>query len=166
MRRFAKIQPDFKAETKLCPDCLTIKPFSDFPLRKNTGKIYTYCNECSAKRARAWSSGNKVQKAATNAAWAEANKEHVRKNAKARYYRAAYGMTLEEVAEKLEQQNFSCAICETGINEGTLVIDHCHGHGHIRDLLCNRCNISLAPLEREGFLEKALAYLERHRSVG
>src|SRR5690606_6635521 len=101
---------------------------------------------CNAARTRRWSAANRERKAATNKAWYEANREKERARARARYFRVTYGMTQEELAAKLSQQNSRCAICETEIDEKTLVVDHCHGAGHVRDLLCNLCNISLAPI--------------------
>jgi hypothetical protein len=35
-------------------------------------------------------------------------------------------------------QDGMCAIC--GNKRGRLCVDHCHRHGHLRGLLCNRCN--------------------------
>lgn len=149
---------------KFCPECQNEKPVAEFPVR-NTGKLYAYCKPCNSARAQRWSAENKERKAATNAAWAIANAERVKQGQRAKYLRK-YGLTPECVEEKLKSQNSRCAICDTGIDEKTLVVDHCHTGGHVRDLLCNLCNISLAPIEREGFLTKALAYLERHRSAG
>lgn len=147
---------------KFCPECKTDKPEHDFPIRK-TGKLYSYCKPCNSARTMRWSAANKERKAASNAAWALANADRVKEGQRAKYLRK-YGLTPECIEAKLEQQNSRCAICEQEINEKTLVVDHCHSGGHVRELLCNLCNISLAPIEREGFLDKALAYLERHRS--
>lgn len=150
---------------KFCPECKTDKPEVEFPIR-NTGKPYAYCKPCNAERTRRWNALNKERKAATNAAWAEANKERVRKAQRAKHFRSKYGLTIECLDRKLAHQGSRCAICSQEIDHQTLCVDHCHNSGVVRDLLCNLCNISLAPIEREGFLEKALAYLERHRSAG
>lgn len=162
MRRFRRIEanPD---GTKYCPDCGTDKPLEDFPVRLATGVVYTYCKECNQARVRKWGRENRERKAATNAAWAAANADKIKAGAREKSLRR-YGLTLECIEARLERQNHRCAICEKEINKKTLVVDHCHDSDRVRDLLCNRCNISLAPLEREGFLDKALAYLERHRS--
>lgn len=84
--------------------------------------------------------------------------------ARNRQYLKKYGATYEEIQSLLEMQSFRCEICEKGICKDTLVVDHCHSQGKIRSLLCNQCNIWLAPLEKPGFLDKALSYLESHRS--
>lgn len=148
---------------KFCPECRTTKPAADFPVRK-TGKLYTYCRPCNAARTRAATARNPERRKAYNKAWYARNRESELERARKARYLRDYGIPYEAVIEKLASQNSRCAICETEIDEKTLVVDHCHRAGHVRDLLCNLCNISLAPIEREGFLEKALAYLERHRS--
>lgn len=150
---------------KFCPECKTDKPEADFPVRK-TGKLYAYCKPCNSARTKAWSAQNKDRKTASAKAWYAVNRESERKRARSRYFRVTYGMTQEELLLKLSQQNSRCAICDQEIDLQTLCVDHCHDSGKVRDLLCNLCNISLAPIERAGFLTKALAYLERHRSIG
>jgi hypothetical protein len=150
---------------KFCPECQNEKPVAEFPVR-NTGKLYAYCKPCNSARTQRWSAENKERKAATTAAWTKANSERLKQANRAKHFRRKYGLTLECIEAKLSQQNSRCAICEQEIDEKTLVVDHCHGSDKVRDLLCNLCNISLAPIERDGFLTKALAYLERHRSAG
>jgi hypothetical protein len=48
-----------------------------------------------------------------------------------------YGITLEEYNLLAQKQNNKCACCGS---ETKLVVDHCHTHGNVRELLCNRCN--------------------------
>ena len=48
-----------------------------------------------------------------------------------------YGISLDDYNKLREQQNNKCACCG---EEKFLVIDHCHTHGNVRELLCNRCN--------------------------
>lgn len=150
---------------KTCAECGESKPESDFSVR-NTGKLYAYCKPCNSARTKKWSAGNKERKAASTAAWVARNRDHVLLKAKEGHYRRSYGISLSEALEKLEKQNSRCAICCTEVTKETMVVDHCHGSSKVRDILCNLCNISLAPIERPGFLEAALAYLERHRSEG
>lgn len=58
-----------------------------------------------------------------------------------------YGLTDEQYAEMLDQQDGRCAICRTddyGIKGPQ--IDHCHDTGQVRGLLCNRCNLGIGQL--------------------
>lgn len=150
---------------KFCPECKTDKPSSDFPIR-NTGKLYAYCKPCNAARTRKWSELNKERKAATNAAWSARNRDHVLLKAKESHYRRRYGISRKDALAMLEKQNSRCAICCTEVTSETMVVDHCHGSSRVREILCNLCNISLAPLERADWFNAAMAYLERHRSTG
>jgi hypothetical protein len=59
----------------------------------------------------------------------------------------------------LEGQKHQCAICSVSFDETKPHVDHCHETGKIRGLLCNRCNSMLAALDREGFMDKAMKYI-------
>ena len=52
-----------------------------------------------------------------------------------------YGITKDDYDRMVIEQDGRCAICNR--TEGTLVIDHCHEKGHVRALLCNKCNLGL-----------------------
>lgn len=163
MRRIARIRVDREAGTKLCPDCQTVKPLGGFPVRKS-GTLYTYCKPCNAVRAGKWSAENKDRKAQATAAWSTRRRDHVLLKAKESHYRRRYGISRDDALAMLEKQNSRCAICCTEVSPETMVVDHCHGSSRVREILCNLCNISLAPLERTEWFSKAMAYLERHRS--
>lgn len=82
-----------------------------------------------------------------------------------------YGITSDEYAKMLADQNEVCAICrkpEALVHKKTgrlraLSVDHCHKSGKVRGLLCGHCNNGLGAfkdsIER---LEFAIAYLRRH----
>lgn len=80
-----------------------------------------------------------------------------------------YGLSLQEYGEKLLAQSGVCAIClkgETAVMHGKvkpLSVDHAHGDGKIRDLLCSSCNHLLghAREDRE-ILLSAVKYLDKH----
>jgi len=77
-----------------------------------------------------------------------------------------YGITPEEYDSLAESQGHRCAICRTDnpgggpTRRGYWHVDHDHGTGAIRGLLCMDCNVGLGRLgdSVEG-LERALAYL-------
>lgn len=57
--------------------------------------------------------------------------------------RAKYGISLAEYEAILAAQGGVCAICrqpETKPNATHLAVDHDHGTGRVRGLLCNNCN--------------------------
>jgi len=68
-----------------------------------------------------------------------------------------YGMTPADLRAMLDAQDAVCAICKSPLRKP--IIDHDHRTGAVRGLVCNRCNCWLAPIEAQGFIERALAYL-------
>lgn len=86
-------------------------------------------------------------------------------------FKAAYGITTEEYRAMESAQGGKCAICgssETAVNKVTqeprsLAVDHCHGRGHVRALLCAACNGGLGSFrDNPELLRAAAAYIERH----
>ena len=79
-----------------------------------------YCRECHASRE--------------NAKFHKDNSALVRR----------YGITVDQYDKLLEQQNNSCAICQSiKVDKGRkrrLCVDHDHVTGKVRGLVCNRCN--------------------------
>lgn len=78
-----------------------------------------------------------------------------------------YGLTQEQFREMLQAQGGLCAICrqpETRLHPKThaphaLAVDHCHEKGHVRGLLCWRCNTSIGKFEHDPvLLERAAAF--------
>ena len=83
-----------------------------------------------------------------------------------------FGITRDDYLKMLSEQNGVCAICkqpETVIHPQTglpknLAVDHCHGHGHIRALLCAKCNTGLGSFRDDiEILGAAIAYLKQHK---
>jgi hypothetical protein len=55
-----------------------------------------------------------------------------------------FNLTLEEYDQMLAAQDGGCAICGDAPDDGkTFHIDHDHGTGEVRGLLCQRCNHAL-----------------------
>ncbi len=80
--------------------------------------------------------------------------------------RYLYGISLEEYAKLHRKQKGLCAICkkpETATLRGTLrelSVDHCHTTGHVRGLLCCRCNRIIGMVADDPqTLRRAIAYL-------
>src|SRR5882724_1410691 len=76
-----------------------------------------------------------------------------------------YGLTVEQYDELWEAQEGCCAICGTHEDDllgGRLHIDHCHITGHLRGLLCYRCNPGLGHFKDDiVLLQAAIAYLSK-----
>lgn len=74
-----------------------------------------------------------------------------------------YGMTLAEYSALVDAQGNLCLICEEeppNSDRYGLVVDHDHGTGVIRGLLCNRCNLGVGLFDDDPEkLKKAIKYL-------
>lgn len=82
-----------------------------------------------------------------------------------------YNISLTELHELLETQDYGCAICRVGLHP-TAHIDHnhacCPGKGScgkcVRGILCNSCNTALGSLREDPeIIRNALSYLERSK---
>ncbi|MGR3220424.1 MAG: endonuclease VII domain-containing protein [Candidatus Anammoxibacter sp.] len=72
--------------------------------------------------------------------------------------RQVHGLTPEDEAKMLQEQNNVCAICGCNL---PLCIDHNHITGIIRGLLCNKCNLGIGYFNDNPIdLRKAADYLE------
>ena len=90
---------------------------------------------------------------------------------KDQHLRKKYGLSLVWYREKMAEQGGVCAICreaETVLNPHIgvpwdLCVDHCHGKGHARGLLCQKCNRGLGFMrDNPALLRAAALYLEQH----
>ena len=71
-----------------------------------------------------------------------------------------YGIGLAEYNEKLERQNRCCMICNRVM--ASPHVDHDHGTGQVRDLLCRECNSVLGFIREDVEIARVvIAYLER-----
>jgi hypothetical protein len=81
----------------------------------------------------------------------------------------SYGITQEQYDRWLAEQSGRCAICRGLAEEsryGVLAVDHCHNKGHVRGLLCDRCNMLLGRWKHDPeLLRRAAEYLEASASV-
>jgi len=92
--------------------------------------------------------------------------EHQRKYRRGRKSKAGrrkreYGLLPEQYDFLLSNQGGVCATPGCGATE-KLVVDHCHVTGHVRGLLCFKCNVALGNVNDNPARLRALAdYIER-----
>lgn len=101
------------------------------------------------------------------AAWTPERKEEERLRRYNSWIQKAYGIDLNKYKEILKSQNGSCAICKTTETNGRgyFHVDHCHNKGHVRGLLCAKCNILLGHADDNiNTLKKAINYLNATRA--
>lgn len=92
---------------------------------------------------------------------AKAN-EKKNKNRKWQRIKKEYGLSKDDFFVLLQAQNESCAICCASINQNSCHVDHCHSKGHVRGLLCSKCNQGLGLFgDNKNNLFQAIKYLEK-----
>ena len=75
-------------------------------------------------------------------------------------------LSIEVYEQMLKEQNHQCAICGSSPNGKRLVIDHDHDSGHLRGLLCEKCNLGLGLFRDNIFiLELAAQYLKDTKAL-
>jgi hypothetical protein len=157
-RKRIRLAPD--ATERECTKCDTVKPFAAFPLRSN-GRPSSWCRECtnSAIREYAKTPEGAAKKKAAQDAYNERNPD----------YQIAYryGLKPGEYDALRVAQDDRCAICGTTEPGGKIkrwAVDHCHGSGKVRGLLCAACNMGIGQLGDDPTrLRAAAAYIERHK---
>lgn len=103
---------------------------------KNKQRKDGYDNRCKVCRSRIeterMANLSPEQKEAYRATWRKRNFRNK--------YRK-YGLTFEQYEVMYLEQHGVCPLCKT--HHDFLVVDHDHGTGKIRGLLCNHCNLAL-----------------------
>jgi hypothetical protein len=139
---------------KVCTTCGESKPLDEFYRKKLRSGRYgktAVCRPCALAKNRAYNAANREAISANKRAYYAENRDRILAHRKANSQaisaqKAAarrlqkYGLT-PAAYESLQAEYDGCAIC--GRADEGLVIDHCHDAGHVRGLLCNKCNAGL-----------------------
>jgi hypothetical protein len=166
---------------KRCKKCGAVKPLDEFyAATGNRDGRRGECKECSLAQRKRWYQNNRERSMAYVRAWQQANPDRVRvwrlKNRDRRleklreiHLRNKFGLTPEEYDVLLQAQGGVCALCESPPTPGiSLHVDHDHGTGEIRGLLCVRCNNALGLFREDPDLLRRAAWHvttdSRHRS--
>ena len=131
-------------------------------IRYQAGGGCVVCVREAAKKI--WASRGERWRAMRRAAYATDGGREYRR---ARNLQDKYGITPKQYEAMALAQNFQCAVCggPPSDRKKHFDVDHDHATGKVRDLLCHKCNVGLGSfLEDVGRLEKAIAYLRKHRA--
>lgn len=105
---------------------------------------------------------------------ASARRSYVRRAilVRERKLKAVYGLGLKEYDSLLAAQDGVCKICEnseTRVNRGKVIqlsVDHDHITGHIRGLLCHKCNVAIGFFgESSDLIRQAADYVEKDGDI-
>lgn len=163
---------------KACKVCHEVKPLDDFYRAK--GMRDGHRNECKAcfkeraaaryradpepvkERARRWQRENHERHAEYMRAYrASGRRAEVDRRS---HLKRTFGITPEDYDGMLAAQGGGCGICgKPPRDDISLHVDHDHGSGAIRGLLCFDCNAGLGKFrERDDLLLRAAAYVIDH----
>jgi hypothetical protein len=158
---------------KRCNVCGAVKALAEFYAQKGgrDGRR-PECKQCNLARRKRWYAANKEREIARVTAWQQANPDKVkawkakhrdRLNRQLReiHLRNKFGITQGEYEAMLERQGGGCAICgDPPPASSSLHVDHDHGTGEIRALLCVRCNNGIGLFrEQPRLLRRAATYV-------
>lgn len=119
-------------------------------------KIRGDCKSCASKNTAYWRNKNRAHYNEYMAEYRTKNPDKIRLTE----IKRDYGLSAEQFMNLVNSQNNLCKICGRGPSgKRPLAIDHHHGTGKVRGLLCYRCNTAISILDDKDHLEKALAYL-------
>ena len=113
------------------------------------------------EKVKAWRTNNPERRKLIMATY---RKNHPNRD-RAGHLRRKFNLTLQQFNDMVIAQNSKCDICgEPFVKIPN--IDHDHATGLVRGLLCGNCNRGLGSFKDDtGRLDRAKAYLQRHRNV-
>lgn len=126
---------------KRCSECQKKKPASDFHKdRSRPDGLQSRCKPCNTIVSRRYRQQHAdVINARRRQNYAEMSAED-KADAKRQ---TLYGLSRRKFDKLAVQQEHKCAICRKA---GKLCVDHDHGSGAVRGLLCSRCNAGIGLL--------------------
>jgi len=165
-----------EATTKTCSKCTRTLPLSEYRTQKTSPDGLRYeCKDCQKQYMATWRSENRQRmrdhEARRRATMSEEEKARKRELDLARYHadpsvardkilRKKYGISQAEYDAMLEKQGGVCRICGGTNGPRILHVDHHHGTGAVRGLLCTNCNTGLGMFQdNPNFLSQAMTYL-------
>ncbi len=150
---------------KRCNRCGEEKSLDSF-CKRSTAKDgrNSACRVCAKAIARKWNAEltpyQRRRKQERERLW-RANKATFKERIRRYYVKRLYGLDASAYDAMLERQRSVCAICGGVQSSGrNLAVDHDHGTGAVRGLLCGNCNNGLGRFKDSGpLLVKAAEYL-------
>ncbi len=148
-----------KANERRCKCCRKRKPLSEFnpgawdPINKNAPPEVRICFECQ-ERGPVYNLPDELDVTTLEA--------------KGKYLKKTYDISLKDYEELYVLQFGLCAICHkpAPTEKPFFVVDHDHETGMVRGLLCNSCNVALGLLKDDmNTLRSAVVYLQNSKKL-
>ena len=130
---------------------------------------HTANREKSRTAAQKWREENRAYLKERKAEDYAANKDEIVTILRDHAFQRKFGITLETRDQLAAHQDGQCAICgaEESALTKRLAVDHDHGTGRVRGLLCQNCNLGLGHFRDDtGVLLAAINYLAQATTRG
>lgn len=166
-------EPIVSANGRLCRTC-GVRKFNDqfrTDKRSRDGLAWR-CRDCAREAHKRWVAANRdrVRDAArgTQRRSYAANPDKAREILRRSRLRTKYGIELEDLVRMLDAQGWLCKVCDKQLAMRTFdlrksnvaCVDHDHGTGKIRGILCSHCNRAIGLFgDSIAKLERAVSYL-------
>jgi hypothetical protein len=98
---------------------------------------------------------NRERQDAVRREYYEKNKKMIAERTRNWRLKRGYGIDIAEYEALLLSQKGKCAICGDGPGRHRLAVDHCHGTGLVRGILCHKCNLTI------GYMRDDVAIVQR-----
>lgn len=156
------------------------KPLSDFCRGSDKDGLQSMCREHTRAYSSAWAKKNPEKNRAKGKRFRENNPKAYRALWVRNNLKRNYGITEIDYSEMLAAQEGKCLICSkelvsqvdrhrafTGAAEELVGrVDHCHGTGKVRGILCFSCNVGLGKFgDDEELMLRAVRYLRASRAT-
>lgn len=142
--------PEYRIEAgkNLCRKCGEEKPLDQFYKNKRAATGHSYnCKRCHDAMAKDYH---------------DRNPEKARVSFWRSHLKRRYGITLEKYNEMLTEQGGCCKLCHLPFGRGARGphLDHHHGSGSIRGILCRNCNVAIGLAKEDAaLLRRMIEYI-------
>lgn len=146
----------FGITAKVCTQCKLEKSLDDFPLR---AKKYREAHPDFPRNSKCRSCVNQNKRFERKLRPPTSEQERNWR------LREKYGITSDDYTVLFLEQKGLCAICQKPevASKDRLTVDHNHRTGHMRALLCTKCNTGIGQFDEDSsILQRAIGYLEHH----
>jgi hypothetical protein len=153
-----------------CNACKSTKPIESFRLRNSPEKLWGKCDECRKVESRKRTASLTQQDLTKRAEWSKRWRERLPNDARKALFRKEslkrYGISPADYDRMLAAQDGRCAICGSQPSGGkNLHVDHCHGSGTVRGLLCSKCNTAIGLMDESADrMYAAVTYLSLRKA--
>ena len=140
-------------------------PHNTLEKRREYSRMYIKKNkEKHRERNKKWRRNNPEYDYNYGVEYRKKNAEIIKTKKRDYVLRKTYGLSTKEYNKIFEKQNGKCAICSKHQSQLSrpLNVDHCHNTNKIRDLLCDRCNLTVGYVENCN-INDILNYINKHK---